>query len=253
MTLVNRYPYTAWLSGVLSRGGCKEEIAGDPVAEAKRDGAEAAKRACAAARAAKEAKTEDEVAAANSAKEVAKAMAKAASLALRKALQSDSQMKGERLAYVGAVPFDFGAFPGCVACPSSSMDGTFGERTTSVSTYSWITCVPVVERASRYSHQATTKVDQGALDVATRCLTHVWRRHGSDASSSSQKVDATMRREVPDDASAAQREKSGKPKRKAAAPESGDEPPLKPGAKVKHEKERPRKKLKHEGKRVRHE
>ena len=46
------------------------------------------------------------------------------------------------LAYLGAAPFEFGAFGG-------------------------------------YQHRATSRVDGGdggALDVATRCLTHVWRR-----------------------------------------------------------------------------
>lgn len=196
VTLVHRYPYTAWLAGVRGsgRGGSSHAAgvcaggsafastscraganpaggsaggsatgaapAAAAIQAAKAAGAEAARRAVAAAKAAKAAATEAEAAAAAQAKEEAKVMAKAASAALRQATadaaaaaapEADAADGGTRgaaaaephaLVYVGAEPFEFGAFPA-------------------------------------YKHQATSKVDNGALDVATRCLTHVWCRQGA--------------------------------------------------------------------------
>ena len=90
VTLVHRYPYTAWLTGLTSE---KED---STMPASKRPRAE----------------------------------------------QPADGSAVPPLAYLGAAPFEFGAFGG-------------------------------------YQHRATSRVDGGdggALDVATRCLTHVWRR-----------------------------------------------------------------------------
>ena len=181
ITLVHRYPYTAWLAAVGARSAHGQPAPGSEVsaaaaratapcpsptetavAAAKRAVSEAAKAASRAAKALKEACSAAETAAAEQAKAAAREQARAAAQQLQRAVAagessaasqgtpddiarasdgSSREVAPPALAYAGAVPFDFGAFPG-------------------------------------YSHQATTRVEGGALDVATRCLTHVWRRSG---------------------------------------------------------------------------
>ena len=107
ITLVQRYPYTAWLDGLCPRGGSGGGGGGaGGAAGGGAGGKKTGKRKGGAAAA------EDG----------------AAALPLG-------------VAYLGAQPFDFGCFTG-------------------------------------YQHRATSKVEggsAGALDVGTRCSTHVWR------------------------------------------------------------------------------
>ena len=159
VTLVHRYPYTAWLRGIgvgatSTEGSLSAPAAattgggGVGIVEAKRACAEAAKAAAKASKAAKEAVAPEEVAAAAAAKEAARAAARAAAKQAKEAAGSDAAAGAAgatgALAYVGAVPFEFGAFGG-------------------------------------YRHQATSRVEGGALDVATQCLTHVWVRPAGGA------------------------------------------------------------------------
>ena len=101
VTLVHRYPYTAWLTGLTSPHEQQRDTAPPPNKRPKKGGGA----------------------------DGADAVAPTA------------------LDYLGAVPFEFDVFGG-------------------------------------YQHRATSKVDggdAGALDVASRCQTHVWRKRAADA------------------------------------------------------------------------
>ena len=189
LTLVHRYPYTAWLSGLVGLSGrsggsaqlgqrtpgadgaqageaqAGEAQASEALKVAKAASSAAAKAAKAAKDAADAASTPSELAAAVKAKDEARAQARAAAKAVALLSKASGVVCGratllDDLVYCGAVPFDFAAFPG-------------------------------------YRHQATTRVDQGALDVATGCLTHVWRRTSATVGQAQSTADSAERSMTP--------------------------------------------------------
>lgn len=137
VTLVHRFPYTAWLTGLTGQGASAASTRGGPsqasvseagVASGTDDATQPAKK--------KKKGKKTEQAAADSSSPRAEGSGASKRGDASTALSLPTGMR-----YLGACPFDFGAFSG-------------------------------------YQHRATSKVEggsAGALEVGTRCLTHVWR------------------------------------------------------------------------------